>query len=338
MILLAIVDGVKKMNVVYSANDNYARHLAVSMYSLLDHNQQAEQIQIYILSSGIEEESQARLRSIAAKFERDLVIVDMGDLRRRFPYQVDTGGFDISAMGRLFLGTFLPEHITRVLYLDCDTVVVDSIEKLWQTQLDGNLLAAVMEPTIYPVVKQRLGLTSQDPYFNSGVLLIDVQAWRQENVEQKLLDFYGALGGKTFACDQDTLNGALRGRIKALDPRYNFFTNFRYFHYGDLLGQSPSYCAVSKDMFLRAKRNPAVLHFAGDERPWKSGNFNHYRKNYEHYLELTPWRGTPKENGKRTYLFLYHLMDYMTWLCPPARRMVSRKFGMQMIEGRQNTK
>lgn len=326
------------MDVIYSANDHYARHLAVSMYSLLDHNRQVEKLRVFILSSGIEGDSQQKLRSVAGQFQRELVLIDMGDLRRRFPCQVDTGGFDISAMGRLFLGTFLPEEVERVLYLDCDTVVVDSLEPLWQTPLEGNLLGAVMEPTIYPAVKQSLGLTEREPYYNSGVLLIDVKAWRLEAVEQKLLDFYGSLGGKTFACDQDTLNGALRGRIRTLDPRYNFFTNFRYFRYGDLVGQSPSYGEITREMFQRAKRHPAVLHFAGDERPWKSGNLNHYRKIYDNYLELTLWRHTPKEDGSRLYLFLYHMMDYMTWLCPPVRRAISRRFGMRVVEGRENTK
>lgn len=53
-----------------------------------------------------------------------------------------------------------------------------------------------MEPTIYPAVKQSLGLTEREPYYNSGVLLIDVKAWRLEAVEQKLLDFYGIAGRK----------------------------------------------------------------------------------------------------------------------------------------------
>lgn len=94
------------MDVIYSANDHYARHLAVSMYSLLDHNRQVEKLRVFILSSGIEGDSQQKLRSVAGQFQRELILIDMGDLRRRFPCQVDTGGFDISAMGRLFLGRF----------------------------------------------------------------------------------------------------------------------------------------------------------------------------------------------------------------------------------------
>lgn len=80
-----------------------------------------------------------------------------------------------------------------------------------------------MEPTIYPSIKEEIGLLSEAPYFNSGVLLIDMTRWREENAQKQLLDFYCSMGGKLFAGDQDTINGALKGRIKPLSPRYNFF-------------------------------------------------------------------------------------------------------------------
>ena len=223
-----------------------------------------------------------------------------------------------------------------MLYLDCDTVVLSSLKRLWETDLKGRVMGAVMEPTIYPKVKESIGLKQEDPYFNSGVLLLDLARWRKDGIEKRLVEFFGSMGGKAFACDQDTLNGALKGQIKALSPRYNFFTNYRYFHYKDLVAQSPAYQAISGDVFIRAKKHPAILHYAGDERPWKAGNLGHYRKAYELYLSMTPWKGTPKETGQRGYLFAYHIMDYLTWLCPPARRQISRRFGMKLVEGRRS--
>lgn len=325
------------MDVVYASNDYYARHLAVSMFSLMDHNQTAEQIRVFILSVNISQENQEKLLSIARQFERELVFLPMGDLREKFPYPVETGGFDISTMSRLFVGTMLPEDVERVLYLDCDTVVLDSLKRLWQLDLCGKLMGAVLEPTIYPSLKEPLGLGKDDPYFNAGVLLIDLKQWREQGTEQKLLDFYQTLGGNTFGCDQDILNGTLKRNIRVLSPRYNFFTNYRYFGYGELRKHSPSYRAVTEKAFRQAKHHPAILHFAGDERPWKAGNLSHYRKAYEQYLALTPWQGTKKENskGQRAYLFAYHMMDYLTWICPSARWWISEKFGMKAIENRK---
>lgn len=323
------------MNVVYASNENYARHLAVSLYSLLDHNRDAGSIHVFVLSMDISGEARDRLKTIADEFGRNLKVIELGDLKERFSYDIDTGGFDMSILARLFIGTVLPVETDRVLYLDCDTVILSSLKHLWEKELGSYLLGAVMEPTIYPCTKEKIGLAPEAPYFNSGVLLIDMKRWREERAQKLLLDFYCSKGGKLFAGDQDTINGALKGRIKPLSPRYNFFTNYRYFWYSHLVRLSPAYAALTQKGFLQAKKHPAIVHFMGDERPWKRGNLNHYRRAYEHYLSLTPWAGTPKEKGSRLYMVAYHLMNYATFLCPYLRDLVSCQFGMWIINSRK---
>jgi lipopolysaccharide biosynthesis glycosyltransferase len=325
------------MNVVYASNDHYARHLGVSLYSLLEHNEDAGEIHVYILSMGLSGQTREQLLTIGEQFGREITIIELGDLKERFSYEVNTGGFDLSIMARLFVGEVLPDAAERVLYLDCDTVVLSSLKRLWETDLGSSMLGAVMEPTIYPSIKEEIGLLPEAPYFNSGVLLIDMKRWRLMNAQKMLLDFYCSMGGKLFAGDQDTINGALKGQIKPLSPRYNFFTNYRYFRYSHLIRLSPVYKTVSKSSFEEAKRHPVILHFMGDERPWKQWNLNHYRRAYDHYLALTPWAGTPKEKGSFLYMASYHLMDYGTFLYPPFRDFVSRRFGMQVINSRKGS-
>lgn len=322
------------MNIVYASNENYIRHMAASMVSLFVKNRWDRELYVYVLSMGISGESRKRLEKMAAGYKRRIRWVELDNIRERFDFGVDTRGFDISAMGRLFVGSLLPEHVEKVLYLDCDTVVGASLEELWNTDLDGRVLGAVMEPTIYEPVKQEIGFGERDAYVNSGVLLIDLKQWRDRAVEQKLLEFYRNKRGSLFACDQDTINGSLKGQIYFLSPRYNFFTNYRYFSYRELIRYSPTYRAVGEKEFSQAKRCPAVIHYAGDERPWIRGNKNHYRRAYERALALTPWAGSEKEKGRELYMLAYHLMNYLTAVCPPARRMISRSFGMKAVEAR----
>ena len=214
-------------------------------------------------------------------------------------------------------------------------MVVQSIGKLWNLDLKGHVAGAVMEPTIYQVVKQEIGLEEQDPYFNSGVLLIDLERWRADGAEKRLLDFYGSKNGSLFACDQDTINGALKGEILPMTPRYNFFTNYRYFSYEELCKQGPSYRQVEKRQFYLAKKHPVIIHYMGDERPWIAGNLNHYRRAYEKYLAMTPWKGAKKQAGKRVYMLLYHGMDYLTVVCPALRWEISRRLGMKVVDARK---
>lgn len=319
---------------VYASNDGYARHLGTSMCSLFDKNRDFPKIHVYVLSMGLSEESRAALLQVSERFKRKLTFVEMGDLRDRFDYEVDTGGYDISIMLRLFMGEMLPETVERVLYLDCDTVVVRSLKRLWRENLCGNIAGAVMEPTIYQAVKESVDLTPEEPYFNSGVLLVDLKRWREEDVQQKLLDFWREKGGKLFASDQDVINGTLKGRIRALKPEYNFFTNYRYFSYGTLVRHAASYRVVPREDFRAAKRHPVIIHYMGDERPWIAGNLNHYRLAYEKYLAQTPWAGTPKETGKELYMLAYHMLDYVTAVCPAVRWEISRRLGMKLVERR----
>lgn len=323
------------LHVVYASNDGFARHLGTSMCSLFDRNEGFSEICVYVLSMGLSEESRAALAEIADRYHRKLTFLEMGDLRERFDYEVDLGGFDISIMLRLFMGEMLPQEVERVLYLDCDTVVARSLKSLWKEDLCGNLVGAVMEPTIYLEVKASIGLDQEDAYYNSGVLLVDLKRWREEEIQRQLLDFWKDKGGKLFASDQDVINGTLKGRIRALPPEYNFFTNYRYFSYGTLVRHAHTYRAVTRAEFTKAKHHPFIIHYMGDERPWIAGNLNHYRRAYDKYLAQTPWAGTPKEKGRRLYMLAYHLLDYVTAVCPPVRWEISRRLGMKLVENRK---
>ncbi len=323
------------MNVVYASNEKYVKHMAASMVSLFEKNKREKHLAVYVLSIGITKRSRKLLEDMAGQYGREICWRELGNIREQFDFGVDTRGFDISAMGRLFVGRLLPENVKRALYLDCDTVIAQPLGKLWRMDLRGNILGAVREPTIYQAVKQEIGLGEQDAYVNSGVLLIDLKRWRESGAEGRLLDFYREKNGSLFACDQDTINGALKGEIFFLPPQYNFFTNYRYFSYRELVRCSRTYQAVGKKAFMQAKKHPAVIHYAGDERPWIAGNRNHYRRAYELALARTPWAGQPKEEGRRWYMLAYHGMNYATVVCPPVRRLISRNFGMKAIEARR---
>lgn len=296
------------------------------MCSLFDRNQREKRIQVYILSMGIKKENKEKLQAVAQQYQREVFFIEMEGLEGKIPFPVDTGRFDVSTLGRLFIGEVLPQKIKRMIYLDCDTVIAGSLRPMWRTRLEGNVAGGVQEPTIYREVKEDIGLNADMPYFNAGALIIDLERWRREETGKRMMAFYEARNGKLFANDQDVINHVLRGKIKTIPPKYNFFPNYRYFTYKGLIKMSPSYRLVSKEEFQKAKCHPAVIHYMGDERPWKAGNLNHYRRAYELYLAKTPWKGAKKDKGQEIYMLAYHAMDYVTWLCPPVRLLISRAY------------
>ena len=328
----------ERVNIIYASNDGYACHLAASLVSLLENNRQIPHLDVYVLSVCMCGEYQERLKNLAGRYGRTLQTVELGNLKERFDYEIDTRGFDISAMARLFAPQVLPDSVEKALYLDCDTIVCGSIAPLYEIDLGENLVGMVMEPTAYGPMRRAIGMTKDEPYYNSGVLLMALGQWRVQNVLKQLLEFYAASEGKLFACDQDTLNGALRGRIFSLPPKYNFFTNYRYFRYSTLVSVCAAYEKVGKKNFDEAKRFPVILHYLGDERPWIWGNHNHYRKRYEAYLSMTPWKGMEKVKGKFLYMQAWWLLNHLTWFCPQARLWISRQFGMKIIDQRKNAR
>ena len=323
------------VHIIYASNDGYAGHLAASMCSLLENNRKISSMDIYVLSVGMSREYQQRLTEQAEAYGRRLYVKELGDLTRRFPYRIDTRGFDISAMGRLFAPEVLPESVERALYLDCDTIIRGRIEALYDAELGDCLVGMVQEPTVYREMKEAIGFEPDQSYFNSGVILMDLKAWREKRVLDQLLEFYGAHEGSLFACDQDPINGCLKGRILNLSPRYNFFTNYRYFSYRTLVSCCAAYREVGEEEFKRAKAHPVIIHYLGDERPWIRGNHNHYRRLYRYYLGKTAWKDTPPQKGKELYMQLWWCFNQMTRICPGMRLAISRRLGMKVIDRRK---
>lgn len=322
-------------NIIYASNDGYAPHLGASLFSLLDNNRNIPYMDIYVLSVGMSGSCQETLTGIAGGFGRHIRVIELGDLKQRFDFNIDTRGFDISAMARLFAPKVMPAQVKKALYLDCDTIVCGSIRPLYETELGDKLVGMVMEPTVYKEMKESIGMGPEDPYYNSGVLLMDLEGWRSQDVLGQMLAFYKSRQGSLFACDQDTINGALKGRILTLPVKYNYFTNYRYFRYSTLVSLCAAYGEMGEEAYRMAGRAPVIVHYPGDERPWIKGNHNHFRKLYEYYLDKTPWKDTPRQTGKALYMQLWWVFNHLSWLCPPFRLWISRRLGMKVIDRRK---
>ena len=314
------------MNILYGANENYVRYLAASLISLLENNRDFESIKIFILSFGISKESKEKLTRQVKDYDREIVFLELSDLKNRFDYNIDTGSYDISVMGRLFMGLMLPQDIKRVIYLDCDTIICSSLKKLWNYNLRGKALGAVLEPTIDKQLKVDIGTYIDAPYFNSGVLLIDLSAYRKKKFLERILAYQESINDVSLFADQDAINGALRWEIRILPPTYNFFTNYRYWSYNALVEQDRIYSLIPRKDFEKAKKNPTIIHFAGDERPWRKGNFNPYRKKYEKYNSFSAWGDYTKEECKEFYMLFYHIVNLATLISPRLRKMISRVY------------
>ena len=317
------------MNIVYASDDGYCQHMAVSIVSMIEHNK-TEQLIFHILSDGISEDNKRKIQEMLKFYGRKVNFYPIDGLMDELKDKIkglDTGRFRITTLARLLMGSILPDTVTKVLYLDCDTVVLRNISSLYNMRLNNCIAAMAAEPTIYPEVKEILGLTAEDTYYNAGMILMNLSLWRSDDKESDCFNYYNTMGGRLPFNDQDILNYVLKDRIKRVGQTYDFITNYYYFRYSTLVEKSSSYAeGESRQSFNLAKHHPHIVHYASDERPWNRGNFNHYSRAYEKYLRLTPFAEAKKAKGKELYMAAYHMMNVVTFVAPAVRQYISDRY------------
>lgn len=298
------------MHILYASDEHYVRHAAASMVSLIEHNAGQGHV-IHYLSMGVSEESLGRLQALCETNGWEFQPHELGDIHAWFDFSVNARGFAPSALARLFLGRILPESVTRVIYLDCDTIVLDNLAPLWETDMGEKCIGMVPEPTVTKARRAHLGMPDSVSYCNSGVLLIDLAQWRAQHVEETVLNYYRAMGGDLVAPDQDALCGALLDRIYILSPRYNYGSVQIYYPWKAQKRISAPTPFMAETAYREAVAHPAIVHFLGEERPWRAGNHHPYRQAYEQALSKTPWKDAPMESGWQTYFVCFGLFNWV---------------------------
>lgn len=178
---------------------------------------------------------------------------------------------------RLLAFRLLPQNIDRILYLDPDILVINPVDKLYNTDIDEYLYAAAYHNiiSIKGINKLRLIPYKIDAYYNSGVLLINLKRQRQEVDEKEIFKFIENNHAKLIMPDQDVLNVLFAKKIKNIDEKlYNY--DVRYFHYYKITSN------YIWDMDYVIK-NTVILHFCGRKKPWKKDYRGKFHSLYKHY-------------------------------------------------------
>lgn len=316
------------MDIVYASNDAYTPYLGISMLSLLESNKSLQRIRVFILGEEIHNSNIAKLTSIAEHYNREIVFLDASTFRAKIPFDFDASGYNPITLSRLFLCSYLPNDVERVLYLDCDTNVNKSIEELETIDFGNALCAAVPELNMPKENKAQIGHKCDECYYNAGVLLANLLAWREESIEQKFLDYFASVGGHLLYNDQDILNHCCKGRILTLPLKYNVSGNHFYFHRFMVKKLQPYYDVSNKAEYKETIALPTIIHYLGDERPWIEGNHNFYREIFRKYKAMSPYSAMPEIKGRRLYMLCYHILNLITYLCPWFRVVFSKFIGI----------
>jgi lipopolysaccharide biosynthesis glycosyltransferase len=278
--------------VVCALDDGYAMPMATMVCSLLDHLNPQCKLQLYVIDGGIQPDSKAK---ILASVDGDRCTItwlqpDRAMLERMSQFKT-SGHLSLSTYYRLFLPELLPIGLEKVIYLDCDLIVLADLQPLWQLDIAPYYLLAAQDAGIIQVGSdsgllnyQALGIPAEGKYFNAGVLVLNLVRWRAVQMGWQIIEYMEKNPEFIRLHDQDALNATLFDKWGELDPRWNqtphLYRNFRSWQ------DSP----FSEAVYSRTLASPYIVHFASSAKPWNRYTHRHHRQFYG-YLDQTAWRG-----------------------------------------------
>lgn len=272
------------VTVACTIDNNYVQHCAVMLASMFDSNPKLK-FKVFIINDGINYRRQVKLtRFLEAKNQLFSFITVDKSVFRNAPISEH---FSMANYFRILVTELVDSSIEKVLFLDSDIVIRRSIAPLLSIDVSQYSHVAVENPRVGTDYKSNLGISEDSSYFNSGVLLINMQMWRQLNVMQKSIDFINQYPDKIHYVDQDALNHVLQNQWLRVESQWNAQKAFFTTSTSEGLG-------VTSDEYRQTKQNPAVVHFTGggSSKPWHYSCSHPFRAEYYKYLSQTPWRNS----------------------------------------------
>lgn len=278
------------IHVALTFDDNYLEHSIVLMTSILANKYDDDQIFFHIVDGGLTQKSFDKL------FGMQNCSVEIHKVDENlFKNYVKSDYYPVSMLYTMILPDVI--NVDRLIYLDSDMIVNSSLKELSEMDLGDNYIAAVEDANGKKYAK-RFGLKFDSKFFNTGVMVLNCNKWRADNIMARAVEISMANTGTRFGFDQTVLNQLFEGKVKYIDLKWNL-----------------QYCPINVwatyddiEQYKYAIKNPNIVHYVGDYKPWKKGLgcFNPRQENYFKYHKLTSFAFENYEQWKKQdKLFAY---------------------------------
>lgn len=263
------VYGGEEINLAFTIDNNYTIFNAIALHSILNNNVSNSKYNIYIIENNLSPKNKKLLSDFVKSYNQNIQFINVNT------DSIDSGTTlykhynctHVTKIGtaRILLPLLLPENIDKVLYLDSDILVRSDLKELYDTDLTG--YAAAMGADHWVYVSGKFDTEPPPYYCNSGVILINLKYWRDNNITQELINCI-ANTQLTYP-DQDAINIVLGEHIKLLHKNWN-----NQLYYGNPIDSDTDH---------------GIIHYISQRKPWLYMPFCRYCKNI--YLEY--WKHTP---------------------------------------------
>lgn len=299
------------MNILLSTDNNYVMPTGVLMHSISINN---KDVLYYILvDEYFSNDSRDALTEIAIQYGNNISFFPVKmEMLKSLPFGREDQPKHVSMATyyRLFISEILPKEVHKIIYLDGDMIVRHSLEELWNIDLT-NYAVGVVHDNDEEKHSARLPYTAEEGYFNAGMLLINLDYWREKNCFSTFMNFVENNQDIIKLHDQDVLNTIFHDKKKWLPMTYNFQTSY-------VLIPSWYECPErDKEEAEKTMLNPTIIHFASNDKPWKITCFHPYTAVWRYYWRRSQWRNErligeePKNMKERIYMLALRYNLYM---------------------------
>lgn len=273
------------IHLLVTFDQNYIPPFKTMLQSMIMNNPN-EQFAVWLLHSAIPSEELNALKKYCEMYSVQLT-----------PIKVDRTFFEDAALSarypremyyRLLAPQFIPNSVDRVLYLDADILVINSIRTLWEMDLKGNCFAAASHTGLTNVVGgiNRVRLQTKHDYYNTGVILMDLKKARTMVEAEAIFQTVNKRQATLILPDQDVFNYLYGGDTLPIEEElWNYDTR----DYSSYLIRSEG--EHTMDWVVQ---NTVILHYCSKDKPWESSRFNAFNLLYKHYDRIR----TRKEEEK----------------------------------------
>lgn len=285
------------ISIVCICDNHYAILLAALIKSIESNHHTQEKIAFYIVDDQISGKNRER---IDASIDPQMTTIHWMKMENCLPegakLPIDKSSLPLNIYVRLFIPSFIPADLQKVIFLDVDMIVLEDISKLWHTDLGNNIVAAVQDQFIQIVSRwggianyQQFNLDPETKYFNAGLLVMDIKKWKEQNITDEILLCLDKNKENAKFQDQYGLNAVLANKWLELDPLWNRF-------------------AYSKE------DRPYLIHFTGRKPIYKTYEFSeNYKKLFYQYLQQTEWKNfKPIGEFKRNLKKIANILEKFT--------------------------
>lgn len=293
------------LHILFASNDRYAMHMGVAIASICATRHPATALVFHILEQEISPANKRRLARVIAPHRAAVSLTYIVPT----PHALETlpirHHYALPMYYRYWLHLFLPPSVPRILYLDCDMIVCGDLAALYGTDLGGRPMGAVADKYASQQTPKIPGWPPGDaPYYNTGMLVIDVPAWRASGLAEAMLATIRQHGAQLDIPDQDGFNLVARNAVQPLPPCWNY-----------QIVMTPDHDPPCE---------PRIVHYIGSIKPWNLWHAHPLRRHYTTVRRRTPWRLHPIELGQARHawpgLVLRGGLLLPEWLKRPLRR------------------